>query len=108
MNQIRRTIRVLFFVCSGIVFLQSAAPQSAQTTQLPAPTAHVNDFARVIDDKTRQQLENTLANLKLKTGIEFDVATVQSTGGQDISEFSLQLARDWNIGTRNSLKKSLL
>jgi tetratricopeptide (TPR) repeat protein/uncharacterized membrane protein YgcG len=83
--------------------------QLAQTKQqLPAPTGHVNDFAGVVNENTRQQLENILANLKLKTGIEFDIATVQSTAGQDISEFSLQLARDWNIGSRASAKKSLL
>jgi tetratricopeptide (TPR) repeat protein len=75
---------------------------------LPAPTSHVNDFAGVVNEQARQQLENILANLKSKTGIEFDIATVQSTGGQDISEFSLQLARDWNIGARTSAKKSLL
>lgn len=99
---------ILVFCCSAALFLSLGVTQLAQTRQLPAPTAHVSDFAGVLDDKTRQQLENTLANLKLKTGIEFDIATVESTGGQDITEFSLQLARDWNIGTRTSVRKSLL
>src|SRR6267378_3876272 len=100
---------ILLF-CSGLaLFLSLGIDQLAQTTQkLPAPTGHVNDFAGVVDEQTRQQLENILANLKAKTGIEFDIATVQSTGGQDISEFSLQLARDWNIGARATAKKSLL
>ncbi len=61
-----------------------------------------------MNEKTRQQLENILANVKLKTGIEFDIATVESAAGQDISDFSLQLAREWNIGYRTSAKKSLL
>ncbi|MGH9873780.1 MAG: tetratricopeptide repeat protein [Pyrinomonadaceae bacterium] len=100
---------ILLSCCSAALFLSLGVNQLAQTTQkLPAPTGHVNDFAGVLNEQTRQQLENVLANLKLKTGIEFDVATVQSTAGQDISEFSLQLARDWNIGARTSLKKSLL
>ncbi|HEV7798408.1 MAG TPA: TPM domain-containing protein, partial [Pyrinomonadaceae bacterium] len=68
----------------------------------------MNDFAGVVNEKTKQQLENILANVKLKTGIEFDIATVASTAGQDISDFSLQLAKDWNIGARTSAKKSLL
>ena len=100
---------ILLCCCSAVLFLSLGVNQLAQTAQkVPAPSGHVNDFAGVVNEQTRQQLENILANLKLKTGIEFDIATVQSTGGQDISEFSLQLAQDWNVGARASAKKSLL
>jgi tetratricopeptide (TPR) repeat protein/uncharacterized membrane protein YgcG len=100
---------ILLFCCSAAIFLSLGVNQLAQTTKkLPAPSGHVNDFAGVVNEQARQQLENILANLKVKTGIEFDVATVQSTGGQDISAFSLQLAKDWNVGARTTLKKSLL
>src|SRR6185295_15230552 len=81
----------------GALFLSLGIDQLAQT-KIPAPTGHVNDFAGVLNEQTRQQLENILTNLKLKTGIEFDIATVQSTGDQTISTFSQQLAKDWNIG----------
>jgi tetratricopeptide (TPR) repeat protein/uncharacterized membrane protein YgcG len=100
---------VLLSCCSAALFVSLGVKQFAQTTQqIPTPTAHVNDFAGVLDPGTRQQLENLLANMKLKTGIEFDVATVESTGGQDIFDFSRQLAKDWNIGARISARKSLL
>jgi tetratricopeptide (TPR) repeat protein len=100
---------VLFSWCSAALFLSLGVKQFAQTKQqIPAPTAHVNDLAGVLDQKIRQQLENILANMRLKTGIEFDVATVESTGGQDIFDFSRQLAMDWNIGARLSARKSLL
>jgi len=100
---------ILLFGCSVTLFFSLGVNQLAQTTQnAPAPSGHVNDFAGVINEQARQQLENILVNLKLKTGIEFDVATVQSTGGQEISEFSLQLAKDWNVGARTSVRKSLL
>ncbi|HLO01457.1 MAG TPA: tetratricopeptide repeat protein, partial [Pyrinomonadaceae bacterium] len=95
--------------CNVVLLLSLAVNASAQTApQVPARSGHVNDFAGVVNEKTREQLENILTNLKLKTGIEFDIATVETTGGQDISDFSLQLARDWNIATRTSAKKSLL
>ena len=100
---------ILLFCCSATLFLSLGVTQLAQTMpKLPAPSGHMNDFAGVVNEQTRQQLENILTNLKLKTGIEFDVATVQSTGGQDISRFSLQLAKDWNVGARTTVKKSLL
>lgn len=104
----RITNWILIFGCSLALFLSLGITQLAQTQKLPLPTSHVSDFAGVVNDATRKQLENILANLKLKTGIEFDIATVQTTGGKDISDFSLQLARDWNIGARGSTKKSLL
>ncbi len=105
----RKPNRILLFCCSATLFLSLGVNQLAQTQQqLPAPTGHVNDFAGVVDEKTRQQLENILENVKLKTGIEFDIATVESTSGQDIFDFSRQLAKDWNIGARTSAKKSLL
>ena len=105
----RRLNSILLFCCSAALFLGLGVTQLAQSTlKLPPPSGHINDFAGVVNEHTRQQLENILANLKLKTGIEFDVATVQSTGGQDISAFSLQLAKDWNIGARTSATKSLL
>ena len=100
---------ILIACCSAAFFLFLGANQLAQTKQqIPTFTGHVNDFAGVIDEKTRRQLENILENVKLKTGIEFDLATIQSTGGQDISDFSLELAKNWNIGARTTAKKSLL
>jgi uncharacterized membrane protein YgcG/tetratricopeptide (TPR) repeat protein len=99
----------LFSCISAALFLSLAVNQLAQTKpQTLAPTGHVNDFAGVVDEATKQRLENVLANLKLKTGIEFDIATVKTTGAQDIADFSLKLAKDWNIGAFSSAKKSLL
>src|SRR4030088_494109 len=99
----------LFSCISAALFLSLAVNQLAQTKpKTPAPTGYVNDFAGVVDEATEQRLENVLANLNLKTGIEFDIATVESTGGQTIADFSLKLAKDWNIGAFTSTKKSLL
>ncbi len=106
----QRKLKWALICClGGALFLSLGRDQLAQTgPQTPAPTGHVNDFAGVLNDQTRQQLENMLTNLKLKTGIEFDVATVESTGSQTISAFSQQLAKDWNIGAFTTPRKSLL
>ena len=81
---------------------------NAQIKQpLPARAGHVNDFAGVVDEPTRQRLEVILQNVKLRSGIEFDLVAVQTTGGQDIFDFSRQVAIDWDVGARRS-KKSLL
>ncbi|MDQ2922298.1 MAG: TPM domain-containing protein [Acidobacteriota bacterium] len=100
---------ILLLSCSAALFFSVGVDQFAQTTvQMPARTGRVNDFAGVVDEKTRLHLENILENVKQKTGIEFDIATIESTAGLDIFDFSRQLAMDWNIGARTSAKKSLL
>ena len=84
---IQRKFRWLRVVCCGMALMLTPAVSQA-APQTPAPTGHINDFAGVVDEQTRQQLESILVNVKLKTGIEFDIATVASVGTQDIFDFS--------------------
>jgi tetratricopeptide (TPR) repeat protein len=108
MQLLNRTLRLSFVALAAFVFiLQSGTTPSAQTT-VPARTSHVNDFAGVVDESTRTRLGNVLGELERRTGIQFDIATVQSTSGIDIVEFARQLAQDWDIGARTTRKKSLL
>src|SRR5437870_2225812 len=100
---------ILILSCSAVLcFWVEVTPLAQTTTQVPARTGHVNDFAGVVDEKTRLHLEEVLENVKQKTGIEFVIATVESTSGQEIFVFSRQIASQWDIGVRTSPKKSLL
>jgi uncharacterized membrane protein YgcG/tetratricopeptide (TPR) repeat protein len=94
---------------AALFFISFTVKQSAQTkTQFPGPTSYISDLASALDEPTKQRLENLLENLKQKNKIYFYVAVVETTGGQEIFEFSRQLAHDWNVGSRTSEKKSLL
>jgi tetratricopeptide (TPR) repeat protein len=95
-------------ITSAVFLLSSVGLIAQSNSQLPAPTAHINDFAGVVDANTRNRLEGLLQNLKDKTKIEFYLATVDTTEGRDIFDFSRELASNWNIGARNSGSKSLL
>lgn len=101
---------LIFFVIVAFLFPFSylgVNPRAQSQTELPARTGYVNDFAGVLDEKTKQRLEAILENVQRRSGIALNVATVQTTGVQDIFDFSRQLANNWDIGARNS-KKSLL
>ena len=91
----------------ALILLISVNPL-AQSIKLPAPATHVTDFAGVLDAQTKTRLDNLLQKLKEKSKIEFYVATIDSTGEQQIAQFSQQLSRDWNIGVKTSRTKSLL
>src|SRR5687768_75850 len=90
------------------LFLLISVNPLAQSIKLPAPATHVSDFAGVLDAQTKSRLDNVLQKLKEKSKIELYVAMVDTTGEQEISQFSQQLARDWNIGVKTSRTKSLL
>jgi hypothetical protein len=100
---------------------QSAAPQTPPTqasprppaapadepnlcpgrrSPLPKPADFVNDYAKVVDEATEARLETRLAELKQSSGVEFAVVTVETTGGRDIFEYSLDVACGWGIGPK--------
>src|SRR3989475_1442244 len=102
----------IFLMCARAFVLLVAAIvlASGQTAQspLPPPTGYVNDYAAVIDQATKQRLETTLANLDHQQQIQFSVVTVDTTGGRDIFDYSLAVARGWGIGSKDTQKPSLL
>ena len=104
----RLLMRLLAVLPAVGLFLLISANPLAQSNKLPAPSSFVSDFAGVIDSPTKSRLESLLSKLKEKSNIELYVATVENTGDQQMSAFSRQLARDWNIGTTTNRSKSLL
>jgi len=69
---------------------------------LPVPFTPIVDDANVIDAATQQRIGAIYLNLKERANIEFAVLTVNTTGDQDIFDFSLAVARGWNIGPGNA------
>jgi tetratricopeptide (TPR) repeat protein len=109
MTRSYRALKRLLTVIPAVgLFLLISANPFAQSQKLPAPGSHICDFAGVIDADTKSRLETLLQGVKDKSKIELYVAIVDSTGAQEISAFSQQLARDWNIGAKTSRGKSLL
>src|SRR2546428_14192675 len=81
----------LFPIVSFALLLLVGGSTIAQTMQspLPKPTGYVNDYAAVIDSATKARMETTLGNLDREQQIQFAVVTVNTTGGQDIFDYSL-------------------
>jgi uncharacterized protein len=94
-------------LAAAFALLLSAGWAKAQSP-LPQPTGYVNDFAGVIDSATKDRLETTLGNLDRQQQIQFSVVTVDTTGGQEIFDYSLAVARGWGVGAKDATKPSLL
>jgi uncharacterized membrane protein YgcG/tetratricopeptide (TPR) repeat protein len=109
-NLLKRPITFLAMFILACTLSPSAMLRAQETKPplLPSPTGRVNDYAGVIDAGVKERMENILANLKQRGGIEFAVVTVKSTEGKDIFDYSLQVAREWKIGSMQSKDNSLL
>jgi uncharacterized protein len=96
-----------------LIFSLFVADASAQSTAqspvpLPVPFNPIVDNANVIDAQTRQRLESIYRGLKERANIEYAVVTVDTTGGRDIFDYSLAIARGWGIGSKQGERAGFL
>lgn len=107
-SQKHRALALLLVLCVVTSLPARASSTQDRRAQFPARTGYVNDFAAIIDGATKERVENILRNLRQRAGFEFVVVTVKSAGDQDIFDYSVQMADEWNIGSSASKQKSLL
>jgi len=82
----------------------SASPTVAEVTfvnPLPKRNGSVNDYANVFDDAATKRLDTVAAELLRNDAVEVAFLTVDSTGKETIADYSLAIARDWNLGATN-------
>ncbi len=103
----RRTLVFAALVITSLWFLKANLPAKAQE-QLPKRTGYINDFAEVLDAATKSRLETILENLKQKTDVDFVIATVKTTGAEDIYDYSFRMAREWKVGAPAASGRSVL
>jgi len=88
-----------YFLSAVLLFSIICIPISAQ--KLPRPIGYVNDFAGVIDEGSKQQIEGLAGALREKTGAEIAVVTVDTIAPyESIEEYSVELASQWGIGKK--------
>ncbi len=90
----------------ALLFFTSQAAALGQTgtspIPLPSPFTPIVDNANVIDAETEKKLGAIYLNLKERANIQFAVATIDTTGGQDISEYALAVYRGWGVGSKEN------
>src|SRR5579872_1779161 len=81
---------------------------AAYATAFPALTGRVVDQANIIPAATRGAIEQKLADLETRSGIQLVVATVNSLEGQEIEPYANQLFRTWQLGQKDKNNGVLL
>ncbi|MBA2620537.1 MAG: TPM domain-containing protein [Acidobacteria bacterium] len=112
LNALRLVLLLCLTVFAAPAFLraQSDKPFSINESPLPAPTGFVNDYAGVLDEATKQQIEARIKAFSEKWNppIELGVAIVKTTAERPIFEYSLAVARGWKIGSKEDDNPSAL
>ena len=73
--------------------------------KLVNPTdSYVADFANVLDDASKAQIQQICSQVHDKAGATIKVVTVNSLDGADLSDFSIRLAENWKVGAKGTDK----
>src|SRR5574341_1956874 len=68
--------------------------------QIPAPVGYVNDFARVLDRASQQQMLAVIEEVRQKSGGEIVVVTLPDLGGRPAWEVARDIGRQWRVGAQ--------
>jgi uncharacterized protein len=92
--------RFLFRLILTLTFLLVLAKTGYGQADLPTPSHYVEDYANVVNDSDERSLNGVLQELEQKTGAQYIVLTVLSTGGLPIEQFSIELVEKWKLGQK--------
>lgn len=64
----------------------------------PEPAVYVNDFANILSENQRGELERTLVDYHDSTSTQIVVLTIPSLEGMEASQYAVELGEKWGIG----------
>ena len=95
------TISTIFFrkpVQPVLLLLIAVLAQPLGAIEVPYLSGRVNDYANLLDDSVEQGIEAELAQLEQETGAQLVVLTVSSLEGDPLEDFSVRVAKAWELG----------
>lgn len=92
-------LKKILFLLAVIVLIPKAAFAYANPGQ---PVGYVNDFAGLLSQSTRTQLEQNLIEFEKQTKHEVVVVTITKLDNDTIENFAVKLFEDWKIGKKGA------
>ena len=80
-----------------------AAPVFGAAQRLPALTGRVVDNADLFTQEEEEEMTQALADLEAASTDQIVVATIDNTGGQDISMYATDLFNQWKLGQKGKI-----
>jgi uncharacterized protein len=69
--------------------------------EFPDPVGYVNDYADVLTNGEEKILEAILKDYEEKSTIEIAIVTITSLDGENVEEYTNQLAEKWGVGKKD-------
>jgi len=80
------------------IMLFMALPLSA--LEIPKLSARINDYAGMLSPESKSRLENKLTSFERDQSTQIVVLTIPSLEGDDIDQFAIKVAENWQIGQK--------
>lgn len=97
MKKIKLVLGVLF---TWTLFFITSATTQAATLPKPVQDGYVQDFAHVVSNDTKEELNELSKKLEIATGAQIYILTVDSLGGMDAATYGTKIVRSWGIGSK--------
>lgn len=96
-----RLTALSLIVFSALVCLGAEIPR-------PRPGTFVHDFAAVVPDDREAEIQARAERLRDEYKTEVAVVTVETLGGEESFDYSMRMAREWGIGSKDDEVRGLL
>jgi uncharacterized protein len=83
-----------------LLLVSAMTPAGYAKADLTMPRHYVEDYANLINASDERSLNGILQELEQKTGAQYIVLTVLTTGGLPIEQFALEHAEKWKLGQK--------
>jgi len=70
--------------------------------KVPELTGRVNDTAKLMSSREKQEAEDYLKQIEEKTGSQVVILTIKNLQGESLEDYSLKVAEKWGIGRKGS------
>jgi uncharacterized protein len=95
---------VCTLLCAA-VFAIGAVSAMAENIKVPDAThEYANDFAGILSENTKQQINAESKQLESEKGIQFVVVTVENLNGVSVEDYANALFNQWGIGDKTTDK----
>ena len=91
-----------------IILLAFSALVCAEPISQLKPTGYVNDFAAVLDQSTKSQIENLCREVDDKAHAQIALVTINTLDGSDIESYAVDLFHQWGIGSKQTNRGVLI
>jgi uncharacterized protein len=85
-----------------VACLVCAVASAQPVKSLPRPTDYVSDFAHVMSPGVVQQLDRLCGQVDRQAHAQIAVVTVQTTDGEPIQQYAVELEDAWGVGPKKS------